>query len=126
CVRAALADMAASYLVQGAVKESLEALFVLASSIALHQLARSELVRAGAPPLLRAAPLAVFAAGTVYCYSFPGLLWLAIAAAVWAAAELALRARGEIRAAGSAVRAAIAPAVGGIAILAAAAGPEVG
>ena len=126
CLLVGLGYMAASYLVQGAVKESLEALFVLAFAIALHQLARSELVPTGAPPLLRAAPLAVLAAGTVYCYSFPGLLWLAVAAALWAAAELALRARGEIRAAASAVRAAIAPAIGAIVILAAAAGPEVG
>jgi hypothetical protein len=118
--------MAASYLVQGAVKESLEALFVLAFAITLHRLARRELVPRGAPPLLRAAPLALLAAGTVYCYSFPGLVWLALAAAVWAAAELALRARREPRAAASAARAAIVPAAGAIAILAAVAGPEVG
>jgi hypothetical protein len=126
CLLVGLGYMAASYLVQGAVKESLEALFVLAFAIALHQLARRELVPAGAPPLLRAAPLALLAAGTVYCYSFPGLLWLALAAAVWAAAELALRARREPRVAAAAARAAIVPAAGAMAILAAVAGPEVG
>jgi hypothetical protein len=43
---------------------------------------------AGLP--LRFVPAALLAVGAVYVYSFPGLLWLAGAAAVWLAAELAL------------------------------------
>jgi len=126
CLLVGLGYMAASYLVQGAFKESLEALFVLAFTIGLHQVARGELVPAGARAPLRAAPLGVLAAGTVYCYSFPGLLWLAAAGGVWAAAELALRARRSVPAAVAAARAAAVPGVGAVAILAAIAAPEIG
>ena len=45
------------------------------------------------PRPLRAIPLAVLAAGALYAYSFPGLLWLAGALGVWAAIELARAAR---------------------------------
>src|SRR5204862_546960 len=65
CLLVGLAYMAASYLVQGAFKESIEALLVLAFAIGLHQLARGELVPAPAPAPLRAAPLAVLAVGAV-------------------------------------------------------------
>ena len=84
------AYLVAAYLVQGAFKETMQALFVLAFAIGLGQLARGWTRREGAAPRpLRALPLAVLAIGSVYAYSFPGLLWLAGAAAVWAAIELA-------------------------------------
>lgn len=126
CLLVGLGYMAASYLVQGAFKESLEALFVLAFAIGLHQLARGELVPARAPAPLRAAPLAVLAVGAIYCYSFPGLFWLVAALAVWAAAELALRTRGSLRAAVSSLRAVAVPVGGALAILAVAGAPEIG
>ena len=109
-----LAYMAASYLVQGAFKELLEALFVLAFAIGLHQLSTGEL----APPgRLRAVPLAALAAGAVYCYSFPGLLWLAGAAAIWASLELI---------SGKHIRDAAPAAAVAIGLLVVASAPEIG
>jgi hypothetical protein len=110
--------MVASYLAQGAFKETMQALFVLAFAIALLELSRSAGIgrRGGTPgsqpphspaghtpspaPLspLAAVPLAVIAAGSIYTYSFPGLIWLVGALVLWALAELFLvrRAGGEI------------------------------
>ena len=84
------AYLVAAFLVQGAFKETLQALFVLAFAIVLGQLAHGWSRREEAAPRpLRAIPLAVLAIGSVYTYSFPGLLWLGGAAAVWALVELA-------------------------------------
>jgi hypothetical protein len=91
------AYLVAAFFVQGAFKEALQALFVVAFAIGLHRLAREWPPRIAAPPAVRAVPLAVIAIGSAYTYSFPGLSWLAGAAAVWAAVEL-WRARGRGRA----------------------------
>jgi hypothetical protein len=80
-----LAYLVASYFAQGAFKETIEALFVLAFALSLRESTRGW---AGLP--LRFVPAALLAVGAVYVYSFPGLLWLAGTAAVWLAAELAL------------------------------------
>jgi hypothetical protein len=118
--------LVASYLIQGAFKETMEALFVLAFAISLHQLARGSLIAPGARRGLVAIPLAVLAIGSVYAYSFPGLLWLAGGAGVWAGVELvsALRRRGAPAAAAMARTAAPGAAVA-LALLAAAAAPEI-
>ena len=77
--------LAASYLIQGAFKETMEALFVLGFAIGLHELARGTLVhRGGQRQALAAIPLAALAVGAVYSYSFPGLLWPVGAAGLWA------------------------------------------
>ena len=112
--------MVASYLAQGAFKETMQALFVLAFAICLWGLSgggafgrRGGLsdrvigwMAAGrAPPSahsgpLAAVPLAILAAGSAYTYSFPGLTWLAGALALWAVAELFLVVRrygGDVR-----------------------------
>jgi hypothetical protein len=124
--------MAASYLIQGAFKETMEALFVLAFAIGLHELARGRLTagtdrRVGAAYALAAIPLAALAVGAVYAYSFPGLLWLAGTAGLWAVAELGLAAaRGSAAdAIALARRAAPATAVA-LAAVAIAAAPEIG
>ena len=65
---------------------------MIAFAIALGEVARGWSRREGRRAL-RALPLAVLGAGSVYAYSFPGLLWLGGAAAVWAAIELARAAR---------------------------------
>jgi hypothetical protein len=88
-----LAYLVASALVQGAFKETMQALFVLAFAIGLHELARGTLVPAHAATLRGAVPLAVIAIGSIYVYSFPGLAWLAGPALLWGAIELALAAR---------------------------------
>jgi hypothetical protein len=83
------AYLLASVYVQGAFKEAIEALFLLAFAIGLGELALDwPLNRRGGPRLVRAIPLAVLAIGAVYAYSFPGLLWIAAALGVWAAVEL--------------------------------------
>ncbi|MEO8092682.1 MAG: hypothetical protein ABI726_08245, partial [bacterium] len=111
------AYMTAAYLTQGAFKETIQALFVLAFAIGLERLGGGRLAGVG---VARAVPLAVLAAGSIYVYSFPGLLWLAGAAAAWALVELALAGRGgwwsrSRRLAGRALRP-IALAVGVLAI----------
>jgi hypothetical protein len=80
------AYVVASYFAQGAFKEVIEAFFVLAFALALRESSRpdwSELP-------LRYVPAALIAVGAVYAYSFPGLLWLGVAAVVWALAEYAV------------------------------------
>jgi len=93
-VLAAVAYLGASYLVSGAFKEPLQALIlisfalVLAELVGLRGAARSggssSDMRAsssgnGAMAIaLRALPLAVLTAGTVFNYSLPGLLWVGV------------------------------------------------
>jgi hypothetical protein len=79
-----LAYMVASYFAQGAFKETMQALFVLAFALSLREATRNWL---DLP--LRFVPCALLAAGSIYTYSFPGLSWLVGAAAVWAVIELA-------------------------------------
>jgi len=124
--------MVASYLIQGAFKETMEALFVLAFAVGLHELARGTLTvqTREAPPRLRALvalPLAALAVGSVYAYSFPGLLWLAGAAGLWAAIELGLVARRASRAEATALlRRAWPAAAVALAAVAIASAPEIG
>ncbi len=80
-----LAYLVASYYAQGAFKEVIQALFVLAFVLALRESAR-----AWNQLPLRFAPAAIVAIGSVYVYSFPGLIWLAAILAVWLALERSL------------------------------------
>jgi hypothetical protein len=87
-----LAYVVASYFAQGAFKETMQALYLIAFVLALRE--------AGGPwrhlPL-RYVPAALIAVGSVYTYSFPGLIWLGGAAVIWALAEAL---RGRLRADG--------------------------
>ena len=67
-----LAYMVASYFAQGAFKETMQALFVLAFVLALRESTHA----AWRDLPLRFVPAALIAVGTVYAYSFPGLIWL--------------------------------------------------
>jgi len=78
--------LVASYFAQGAFKEVIQALFVLAFVLSLRESTRTW----RALPL-RYVPAAIIAIGSVYTYSFPGLIWLAAIGAIWAAAELVLQ-----------------------------------
>jgi hypothetical protein len=71
--------LVASYYAQGAFKETMQALFFLAFVLALREGGRGE----WAARPLRFVPAALIAVGSVYVYSFPGLLWLGGALAVW-------------------------------------------
>jgi hypothetical protein len=81
--------MVASYFAQGAFKETMQALFVLAFALSLREASRDPTWRGSQ---LRFVPAAVIAAGSVYTYSFPGLIWLGVTAAVWMLAK-AVRSR---------------------------------
>ena len=74
--------LVASYFAQGAFKEVIQALLVLAFVLALRESTRS-----WQGMTLRFVPAALLAIGSVYIYSFPGLIWLAAIAAIWAIAE---------------------------------------
>jgi hypothetical protein len=72
-----------SYFAQGAFKETLEALFVLAFALSLREAtgpAWRELP-------LRFVPSALIAVGAVYVYSFPGLIWLLATFVLWTIVE---------------------------------------
>ena len=121
------AYLVASYLTQGAFKETITALFLLAFAVGLDQTARGWDDGSGTPRRLRAVPLGVLVAGAAYVYSFPGVVWLGAAFAVWVGLEL-VRAAGEGRAAAAfAVARDVAlpvAAAGGLALLVMA--PELG
>jgi hypothetical protein len=122
-----LTYLVAAYLVQGSFKETMQALFVLAFAIGLHELARGTLVPAHTATLRGAVPLAVIAIGSVYAYSFPGLAWLAGAVLLWGAIELGLVARRESLATARASIGGAAPTVAvAVGLLAVAIAPEVG
>jgi hypothetical protein len=73
--------LVASYFAQGAFKEVIQALLVLAFVLALR-----ESTRGWRDLPLRYVPAAIIAIGSIYTYSFPGLIWLAAIAAIWAIA----------------------------------------
>jgi hypothetical protein len=79
--------MVASYYAQGAFKETIQALFVLAFAFALREAGQNPAWR---ELPLRFIPAALIAAGSVYTYSFPGLIWLLATATIWAFAEFAI------------------------------------
>ncbi len=107
----ALPYLGAAYLAQGAFKEPLLALFLLAFALALREIGSG---------WRSAVPAGLIAAGTLYAYSFPGLAWLAGALVAWAAIELWWRRRE----AGELLRRALPAASVALAILLAAAIPE--
>ena len=80
-----LAYVTASYFAQGAFKETIQALLVLAFALALR-----ESTRTWRDLPLRFVPAAILAAGSVYVYSFPGLIWLLGTFVIWATIELAV------------------------------------
>ena len=78
----ALPYLVASYYAQGAFKELIQALLVLAFVLALRESTRTWMNLT-----LRYVPAALLAIGSIYVYSFPGLLWLGAIAVIWAFAE---------------------------------------
>jgi hypothetical protein len=73
-----LAYVVASYFAQGAFKETMQALFFLGFVLALRE---SNSAWRDLP--LRYVPAALIAVGSVYTYSFPGLIWLGGAAVLF-------------------------------------------
>jgi hypothetical protein len=81
-----LAYMVASYFAQGAFKETMQALFVLAFVLALREAGHNPAWR---ELPLRFVPAALVAVGSAYTYSYPGPLWLGAIAVIWMAIGLA-------------------------------------
>jgi hypothetical protein len=121
------AYLLASNFVQGAFKEGFEAMLLLAFAVALGELAHGWPLRRAGPRPLRAVPLAVLAIGSIYSYSFPGLVWLAGALGIWAAFELVrvLR-RGGARRALLLLRLVAPTVIVALGVLLVAAAPEIG
>jgi hypothetical protein len=90
-----LAYVVASYFAQGAFKETIQALLVLAFALSLR-----ESIRTWRELPLRFVPAALIATGSVYVYSFPGLIWLIGTAVIWAAIEFAVSRTGPSDGAG--------------------------
>ena len=86
-----LAYVVASYFAQGAFKETMQALFLLAFVLALRE-AESSWTSS-----LRFVPAALIAIGSIYTYSFPGLIWLGGAAVFWCLANLVSAVGGDDR-----------------------------
>jgi len=84
-----LAYVVASYFAQGAFKETMQALFLLAFVLALREADRTWV---GLP--LRYLPAALIAIGSIYTYSFPGLIWLGGAFVLWLVLDKARHAAG--------------------------------
>lgn len=82
-----LTYMVASYYAQGSFKETMQALFFLAFVLALREASTNSDWR---ELPLRFVPAALLAVGSVYTYSFPGLIWLGGALVVWIALERGL------------------------------------
>ncbi|HKG36149.1 MAG TPA: hypothetical protein VKA89_06900 [Solirubrobacterales bacterium] len=110
--------MVASYYAQGAFKELIEALFILAFFLGLREVVATP----GHPRPLAGVPLALLAAGSLYVYSFPGLAWIVAGAAVWAAFVLIRAGRERFRL----MRAALRPALFALLVFAILAAPELG
>jgi hypothetical protein len=79
-----LAYVVASYFAQGAFKETMQALFLLAFVFALREASGS-----WRDLPLRFVPAALIAVGSIYAYSFPGLIWLGGTAVLWLIASAA-------------------------------------
>jgi hypothetical protein len=80
----------ASYFAQGAFKETMQALFLLAFVLALREADRD-----WRHLPLRFVPAALIAAGSIYTYSFPALIWLGGTFLIWALAELTVSRTGR-------------------------------
>jgi hypothetical protein len=85
-----LTYVVASYFAQGAFKETMQALFLLAFVLALREGTRS-----WRDLPLRFVPSALLAVGSVYTYSFPGLIWLGGTFLIWALMEFAVSRNGR-------------------------------
>ncbi len=85
-----LTYMVASYFAQGSFKETIQALFFLAFVLALREATTNPAWR---ELPLRFIPAALLAVGSVYTYSFPGLIWLLGALAIWLALQRAFPVR---------------------------------
>jgi hypothetical protein len=114
-----MAYLAASYYIQGAFKETMQALFLLAFAAGLAELAAGESGSGARWRRLKGLPLAALAVGSLFSYSFPGLTWLVGTLGVFAVAEV-VRARSL-----GVIRNGLVPTLIGVVAVAVVAAPEV-
>ena len=114
----ALAYLLTAALAEGAFKEPVEALLLIAIALVLQE------VTAGTEPRARAValPIAVLTAGSVANYSYPGLAWPLLIVALWVPLELVRRRRTISR---QALGGAVAAALLGAAVLVVLSLPEI-
>jgi hypothetical protein len=112
--------LAASYTAQDAFKETLMGMALVAFAVALRDLVREGRMGSDRPRALRGVPLGLIAAGAVYFYSLPGLVWLAGTVA----ALLVLVTVRDRALPLAAARAALPATAAGVAALVVVAGPE--
>jgi hypothetical protein len=112
-----LGYLLAAYFAQDSFKETTQALFVLATALALGDLAGE------VPPRgwRRGVPIGLLAAGSVYNYSYGGMFWMIGAAGVFLIVEAARRPRALF----GMLRQAIVPAAGCVVALAIVLAPEI-
>ncbi|MDX6615020.1 MAG: hypothetical protein QOD60_111 [Solirubrobacterales bacterium] len=82
-VLGALPYLVAAWLAQGAFKEPMLALFLIGFALGLRELEGSGPSAPAPAPATTGLVLGLIAAGTLYAYSFPGLVWLGGTAVVW-------------------------------------------
>jgi hypothetical protein len=92
-----LCYLQSAYLVQASFKEPIEAVVLIAFVATLHEIGQRR-----SPGRLWGVPLAVLAAGAVYAYSYPGLIWPIGTLVVWLGLRLATGRRPRLRAAAGA------------------------
>jgi len=89
-VLAALLYLVAAYYAEGAFKEQLVGLLLVAFVLQLEEVRAHWTDRLGICWRLLA-PTAILAAAALYTYGYPGISWFALTAVVWLVAELMLR-----------------------------------
>ena len=89
-VLAALFYLVAAYYAEGAFKETLLGLFLLAMVLHLEEV-RAEWAVGSNKAWRALLPVSVLVAGAFYVYSYPAAAWIGLTLAIWAAAEVVAR-----------------------------------
>ncbi len=123
-VLAALFYLVAAYYAEGAFKEPLLAVLLLAFVLQLEEV-REEWATSTARPVWRpGSRVAVLAAGAIYVYSYPAVAWLGLTLALWLAGEAICGSRAGGGTGGLELRALLAPVAAAGGVLVAPAGAE--
>ena len=95
-VLAALLYLVAAYYAEGAFKEPLLGVIVLAFALELQEF-RDRSARSSRPGVATLLPVAVLTAASIYVFSYPAIVWIALTVALWLLGELILAPRSVLR-----------------------------